>query len=475
MLKYNFQKIVSKQNTRWHTYKYKITHTDSRPKPWTEREKSWGVYLRVWHAEENSPPDSHDAHSPPIMALGCRQLSTQPHGHFLTCPRTSGLHLSGPRSLLCALPTWQPWLPGVVGSLFLLSSVPYSVGHWNLWVFSHTPLRGEAEPDGASMSFPQVYWPQRYTPDVELLPKAALWESSNRVTLLWDHQTFGGYYYLLPRSGPGNKTGSGSESSLPSTTTTCTVNSNSYFLSLLNNPFPQPRAPLFSGDGGGMGTSLSDYLKLLKIPESKSLKLKAQNLLSLFFSSLLTLLSSLRDNARLWSQSNWQDIAVERGGEPQLILHVLPLHSFYMTYALGVICNIPVFIRPVWPRVWLQLALSHLPAVGLWAQAQLSTLRLALEAVGTGHKPLAWGKLPGSHWESQKPRPYCPAGEQGQGVGAREAGLPGPVHIRAEILPGSTVWLLAKPLPGSLNTVVTKGLCFFWDVDFENDLLRSGT
>lgn len=39
------------------------------------------------------------------------------------------------------------------------------------------------------------------------------------------------------------------------------------------------------------------------------------------------------------------DIVAERGGEPQLILHILPQRLFYMMYALGVIRSIPVFIK----------------------------------------------------------------------------------------------------------------------------------
>lgn len=81
--------------------------------------------------------------------------------------------------------------------------------------------------------------------------------------------------------------------------------------------------------------------------------------------------------------------------------------------------------------------------------------------MGTDHKPLAWDKLLGSHWESQKPKPTAQQGIRKGEWERGEAGLLCSVHIRAETLPGSTAWLLAKPLPGSLNTVVTKGLCFF--------------
>lgn len=49
---------------------------------------------------------------------------------------------------------------------------------------------------------------------------------------------------------------------------------------------------------------MADRFKLLKYLDSRLLKLKAQTLLPLFSSSFLTLLPSLRDNARLWSQPN---------------------------------------------------------------------------------------------------------------------------------------------------------------------------
>lgn len=64
----------------------------------------------------------------------------------------------------------------------------------------------------------------------------------------------------------------------------------------------------------------------------------------------------------------------------------------------------------------------------LWVcgQAHLSTLSLAQEAMGTGHKPLAWGKLLGFHWESKKPKPYCTAGEQEGRVRARGSQSPMP-------------------------------------------------
>lgn len=55
-----------------------------------------------------------------------------------------------------------------------------------------------------------------HTLDMDLLPKAALWESSHAVTLLWDYETQWGYRVFLPRSGPGNTSiGSGSECPLP--------------------------------------------------------------------------------------------------------------------------------------------------------------------------------------------------------------------------------------------------------------------
>lgn len=54
----------------------------------------------------------------------------------------------------------------------------------------------------------------------------------------------------------------------------------------------------------------------------------------------MTLLPKLKDLSPTGS-----DIVVERGGEPQLIVYIVPLHLFYMMYILGVICNVPVFIK----------------------------------------------------------------------------------------------------------------------------------
>lgn len=91
-----------------------------------------------------------------------------------------------------------------------------------------------------------------HTLDMDLLPKAALWESSHAVTLLWDYETQWGYRVFLPRSGPGNTSiGSGSECPPPSSATAGTVHWNLYFLSLFSNfPHPQPRVPLSREDGG---------------------------------------------------------------------------------------------------------------------------------------------------------------------------------------------------------------------------------
>lgn len=144
-----------------------------------------------------------------------------------------------------------------------------------------------------------------HTLDMDLLPKAALWESSHTITLLWDHQTQWRYYVFLPRCGPGNtRIGSGSESSLPFKH----HHRHSPLELLLPFSFQQLFSPSLVylypvGVGGGV-LGVADRFKLLKYLNPRLLRLNAQTLLSLFSNSLLTLLPSMRDNARLWSQPN---------------------------------------------------------------------------------------------------------------------------------------------------------------------------
>ena len=69
-------------------------------------------------------------------------------------------------------------------------------------------------------------------------------------------------------------------------------------------------------------------------------------------------------------------------------------------------------LRPEWLSVPRQLALSHLPAVGLWSSSSEH-----IKATGTDHKPQAWDKLFGTHWESQKPKPMA---QQGSRKGEQE-------------------------------------------------------
>lgn len=100
------------------------------------------------------------------------------------------------------------------------------------------------------------------------------------------------------------RTGSDSESPLPSTTATCPVSSNFCFLSLVNHLFPLGYLYLV-GVGNEVLLVVADCLKLLKYLDPRLLKLRAETFLSLFSSSLLT--PSLKDNVRLWSQAScWQ-------------------------------------------------------------------------------------------------------------------------------------------------------------------------
>lgn len=110
------------------------------------------------------------------------------------------------------------------------------------------------------------------------------------------------------------------------------------------------------------------------------------------------------------------DIVAERGGEPQLILHILPLHLFYMMYALGVICSISVFIKT---------RLAH----GLIAAGPESFSSCGSPStLGWLRRPRAQAANPWSEASCSNPtgRPYCTAGEQEQGVRARGGWSPMP-------------------------------------------------
>lgn len=122
-------------------------------------------------------------------------------------------------------------------------------------------------------------------------------------------------------------------------------------LSFLSSTTPCPRRGhlCLVGVGDELVLAMVGFLKLLKELNPRLLKLRAETLQCLFSRSLLMFLLGLRDNARLWSDIIFRpagkSIRVERGGKPQLILHVLLPHSFYVTYTLGMICNIPVLIK----------------------------------------------------------------------------------------------------------------------------------
>lgn len=87
----------------------------------------------------------------------------------------------------------------------------------------------------------------------------------------------------------------------------------------------------------GVGTRYGRLPQVPKIVETKFFEIKSSDF-AVFV--LLTLLPNLKGLSPTGS-----DIVVERGGAPQLILHIVPLHLFYMMYILGVICNVPVFIK----------------------------------------------------------------------------------------------------------------------------------
>lgn len=66
------------------------------------------------------------------------------------------------------------------------------------------------------MNFPRSVGLTEHTLDMEVLSKSELWESTHRVSFLWDHQTHWRYWYFLSRSDPENaRIGLGSESSQP--------------------------------------------------------------------------------------------------------------------------------------------------------------------------------------------------------------------------------------------------------------------